>query len=111
MANEQGGQVRETDQKDLTTTALTDVHTTPANGSKSVVVTICNRGAATTFSLAVRIGGVAISNGAYHFFGAPLGANQTIKEAILGLNAGDVIGVQAGAANQVSVSVNGIDFK
>ncbi|MCH9736249.1 MAG: hypothetical protein K0U78_17130, partial [Actinomycetia bacterium] len=95
---------------DLTTTSLTDVYTVPA-ATESVVSTIviANRSAtATTYSIAVRTEGDAISNKHYIASGVALGANNSTTLTLgITVEATDVISVSAGDANAVSVNLFG----
>lgn len=78
--------------------ALTTIYTVPA--ATSVVastMTVCNRSATpTTFRLAVRPAGAAISNEMYFAFDAPIGANEALAFTLgLTLAATDVVSVYA----------------
>ncbi len=100
-------------QVDLTTTSLTDVYTVPA-ATESVVSTIviANRSAtATTYSIAVRTEGDAISNKHYIASGVALGANNSTTLTLgITVEATDVISVSAGDANAVSVNLFGAEI-
>jgi len=100
-------------QADLTTTDLTDVYTVPA-ATESVISTviIANRtGSATTFKIAIRPDGAAISNVHYIAFGVPLAANDSTTLTLgITLNAADVVSVEAGDANAISVNIFGTEI-
>lgn len=90
-------------------TTNTDVYTVPA-ATQAVVSTIAvaNRGAAaSTFRIAVRPLGAAISNQHYIAYDVAIGANDTTNLTLgITLGATDVITVYVGTAN-FSVSVFG----
>jgi hypothetical protein len=100
-------------QVDLTTTSLTDVYTVPA-ATESIIstVVIANRSAtATTYSIAVRTEGDAISNKHYIASGVALPANNSTTLTIgITMVATDVLSVSAGDANAVSVNVFGAEI-
>lgn len=100
-------------QVDLTDTNLTDVYTVPAS-TESVISTIilANRTASpTTFRIALRPDGNAISNSMYIAYDVPLAANDATTLTLgLTLNAADVVSVQAGDANAVSVNISGTEI-
>lgn len=79
---------------------LTTLYTVPAATSTVVsTVAVCNQSeTATTFRLAIRIGGEALSVKQYINYDTPLPGNDTITLTIgMTLAAGDVISVYAGA--------------
>lgn len=100
-------------QLDLTTTNLTDAYTVPAL-TEAVVSTIiiANRSAsATTYSIAIRTEGDAISNKHYIASGVALPANNSTTLTVgITLAATDVISVSASTANAVSVNVFGTEI-
>lgn len=90
-------------------TTNTDVYTVPASTSAVVsTISIANRAAtATTFRIAVRPGGAAISNQHYIAYDVALAANDSVNLTLgITLATTDVITVYAGSAN-TSVSVFG----
>jgi len=78
-------------------TTLTTLYTVP--DSTQVVcstIVVCNRGAATSFRVAVRPDGAAISNEHYLYYDVAIGANQTFSATIgITLNDEDVVSVYA----------------
>lgn len=100
-------------QADLTDTNLTDVYTVPA-GTETVISTIiiANRTAsATTFRIALKPDGAAISNSMYIAYDVPLPASDATTLTLgITLNATDVVAVQAGDANAVSVNISGTEI-
>lgn len=89
---------------------LTDLYTVPADTqficSK---LQVCNRGAATTFRVAVRPAGAAISNEMYQYYDAAIGANEAFPVmAGVTLGAGDVISVYNTLAT-LSFSLYGVE--
>lgn len=100
-------------QVDLTTTSLTDIYTVPA-ATESIISTIviANRTAsATTYSIAVRTTGDAISNKHWIAFGVPIGANNSTTLTLgITVQATDVISVSAADANAVSVNIFGAEI-
>lgn len=80
---------------------LTSLYTVPAATSTVVsTIAVCNQSeTATTFRLAIRVGGEALSIKQYVNYDTPLPGNDTITLTIgMTLAAGDVISVHAGAA-------------
>ena len=99
-------------QLDLTTTSLTDLYTVPASTETVVsTVVIANRNAsATTFRLAVRVDGDAISNRHYLAFDVPVAANDSTTLTLgFTMAATDVLSVQAGDANRLSINAFGAE--
>lgn len=100
-------------QVDLTTTNLTDVYEVPA-ATQSVISTIvlANRtGSATTYSIAVRTEGDAISNKHYIAYGVALAANNSTTLTLgITVEATDIISVSAANANAVSVNIFGAEI-
>lgn len=87
-------------QQNPVVTTLTDLYTVPA-GKSAVVssIVICNRGAATTFRLAIAPAGAADDNKHYLYYDTAIGANDTlVLTAGLTLAATDKIRCYAGAA-------------
>lgn len=63
-------------------------------------VLVCNRSTATTFRIAVSVGGAVIANAHYLYYDLPIAANDTFVASIgLTLRAGDILRVYAGSAN------------
>lgn len=100
-------------QSDLTDTNLTDVYTVPS-ATETVISTLilANRtGTATTFRIALRPDGNAISNQHYIAYDVPLAANDSTTLTLgLTLDAADVVSVQAGDANAISVNISGTEI-
>lgn len=99
-------------QLDLTTTSLTDLYTVPS-ATETVVSTviIANRSAsATTFRLAIRVSGDAISNQHYIAYDVPVAANDSTTLTLgITMLATDVMTVSAGDANALSVNAFGAE--
>ena len=99
-------------QLDLTTTSLTDLYTVPS-GTETVVSTviIANRSAsATSFRLAIRVDGDAISNQHYIAYDVPVAANDSTTLTLgIALLATDVITVSAEDANALSINAFGAE--
>jgi len=99
-------------QLDLTTTSLTTLYTCPT-GKETVISTviIANRNAsATTFRLAIRVDGDAISNQHYIAYDVPVGANDSTTLTLgITLKATDVVTVSAGTADRLSVNAFGAE--
>lgn len=99
-------------QLDLTTTSLTDLYTCPASTETVVsTIVIANRTAtASTFRIAIRVGGDAISNQHYIAYDVPVAANDSTTLTLgITLVATDVITVSAGDANALSVNAFGAE--
>ena len=99
-------------QLDLTTTSLTDLYTVPASTETVVsTVIIANRDdEATTFRLAIRVDGDAISNQHYIAYGVPVAANDSTTLTLgITLKATDVVTVSAGTADRLSVNAFGAE--
>lgn len=97
-------------QNPLATTDTT-LYTVP--GATSTVVSslvVCNRSAAgTTFRVAVRPGGAAISNEHYIAYDSAIGGNETISLTLgLSLATTDVVTIYAGAAT-LSFNLFGVE--
>lgn len=92
-------------------TTLTTLYTVPAaKESVASTLTICNRGAATTFRIAVRPAGAAIDPKHYQTYNAPLDAGDSVFLTLgLTLAATDVVSVYAGSAD-VSFSLFGSEI-
>ena len=100
-------------QIDLTTTALEDVYTVPADRETVVsTVVIANRlGSATTFRLALRDAGNTVANKHYLAFDVPIEANDSTTITLgITAEATDVLSVSAGTANALSVNVFGTEL-
>ena len=99
-------------QLDLTTTSLTDLYTCPSSTETVVsTIVIANRNAsATTFRIAIRVDGDAISNQHYIAYDVPVAANDSTTLTLgITLLATDVITVAAGDANRLSVNAFGAE--
>ena len=100
-------------QLDLTTTALTDLYTCPVS-TEAVVSTIiiANRNAAaTSFRIAIRTDGDAISNKHYIAYDVPIAANDSTTLTLgITLTATDVVSVSATDANRLSVNMFGTEI-
>lgn len=81
-------------------TTLTSLYTVPAaTNSVCSTLSICNRGVSTTFRVAVRPAGAAISNEHYIVYDNYVNANDTIFLTLgISLAATDVVSVYAGTA-------------
>ena len=99
-------------QVDLTTTSLTDLVTVGA-GKEVIISTviIANRNAAaTTFRLAIRVDGDAISNQHYIAYDVPVAANDSTTLTLgITLKATDVVTVSAGTADRLSINAFGAE--
>jgi hypothetical protein len=82
-------------------TTTTTLYTVPALTEAVVsTITVCNRGAAATYRIAVRAGGAALDNAHYIAYGANLGAGETeFMTPGLTLEAGTIIAVYASHAD------------
>ena len=99
-------------QLDLTTTSLTDIYTVPASTETVIsTVVIANRSAtATTFRLANRVDGDAISNQHYLAYDVPVAANDSTTLTLgITMAATDVLTVSAGSANALSINAFGAE--
>ena len=99
-------------QLDLTTTSLTTLYTCPASTETVIsTVIIANRNAsATTFRLAIRVDGDAISNQHYIAYDVPVAANDSTTLTLgITLKATDVVTVSAGTADRLSVNAFGAE--
>jgi hypothetical protein len=100
-------------QLDLTTTSLTDLYTVPASTETVVsTVIIANRTAsATTFRLAIRVDGDAISNQHYIAFDVPVAANDSTTLTLgITLAATDVVTVSAADEDALSINIFGAEL-
>ena len=99
-------------QVDLTTTSLTDLVTVGA-GKEVIISTviIANRNAAaTTFRLAIRVDGDAISNQHYIAYDVPVAANDSTTLTLgITMLATDVMTVSAGDADALSINAFGAE--
>ena len=99
-------------QLDLTTTSLTTLYTCPS-GTETVISTviIANRNAeATTFRLAIRVDGDAISNQHYIAYDVPVAANDSTTLTLgITMLATDVMAVSAGDADALSINAFGAE--
>jgi len=99
-------------QLDLTTTSLTDLYTVPASTETVVsTVIIANRDdEATTFRLAIRVDGDAISNQHYIAYDVPVAANDSTTLTLgITLQATDVVTVSASDADRLSINAFGAE--
>jgi len=99
-------------QLDLTTTSLTTLYTCPSSTETVIsTVIIANRNASpTTFRLAIRVDGDAISNQHYIAYDVPVGANDSTTLTLgITLKATDVVSAQAGTADRLSVNAFGAE--
>ena len=99
-------------QLDLTTTSLTDLYTCPASTETVVsTVIIANRTAsATTFRLAIRVDGDAISNQHYIAYDVPVAPNDSTTLTLgITMLATDVMTVSAGTADRLSINAFGAE--
>jgi hypothetical protein len=78
-------------------TTQTTLYTVPALTEAIVsTITVCNRGAATTYRIAVRAAGAALADEHYIAYGANLGAGETeIMTVGLTLEAASIVAVYA----------------
>lgn len=90
-------------QSNPSATTLTTLYTVPAATSTVVsTLTICNLSAATSYRIAIRPAGAAISNAHYLVYDQYIASNDTITLTLgLTLATTDVISVYAGTANVV----------
>ena len=99
-------------QLDLTTTNLTTLYTCPAS-TETVISTIiiANRNAsADTFRLAIRADGDPISNIHYIAYDVPVAANDSTTLTLgITVKATDVVSVQAGTADSLSINAFGAE--
>ena len=99
-------------QLDLTTTSLTDLYTCPSSTETVVsTVIIANRTASTTtFRLAIRVDGDAISNQHYIAYDVPVAANDSTTLTLgITMLATDVMTVSAGDADALSINAFGAE--
>ena len=98
-------------QLDLTTTSLTTLYTCPASTETVIsTVIIANRTAATTFRLAIRVDGDAISNQHYIAYDVPVAANDSTTLTLgITVKATDVVTVSAGTADRLSINAFGAE--
>jgi len=99
-------------QLDLTTTSLTDLYTCPSSTETVVsTVIIANRDdEATTFRLAIRVDGDAISNQHYIAYDVPVAANDSTTLTLgITMLATDVMTVSAGDADRLSINAFGAE--
>ena len=92
-------------------TTNTDLYTVPASTSSVCsTLSICNRGSATTFRVAVRPTGSAINNQHYIVYDSYINANDSVFLTIgLALATTDVVTVYAGTAN-LSFTLSGTEI-
>lgn len=89
---------------------LTTGYTVPAATSAIVsTITVANRSVATSFRIAIRIAGAAISNEQYIAFDVPIAGNETITLTLgITLAATDVVSVFATLAT-LSFNIFGVE--
>ena len=100
-------------QIDLTTTALEDVYTVPANRETIIsTIVIANRAATdTTFTLALRDQGVTLANKHLLASDVSVEANDSTTLTLgITLEAADVLSVAAGDGDRLSVNVFGTEI-
>lgn len=85
----------------------TDLYTVPDLYTATVRLFVANRGAATTYRIALRSDGDALANQHYIAFDEPLDANEVAVYTVE-LDETDVVTVRAGSAN-VSFVANGVE--
>lgn len=92
-------------------TTLTTLYTVPsATSSVCSTVSICNLGVSTTYRIAVRPAGAAISNQHYLIYDSAISANDSIMLTLgISLATTDVVSVYAGTAN-VAFSLFGVEI-
>lgn len=92
-------------------TTNTDAYTVGSSTSAVVsTITVCNRGATTTFRIAVRPAGAAIANQHYIIYDNVINANDTVSLTLgITLATTDVVTVYVGAAT-VSFSLFGSEI-
>ena len=97
-------------QSNPSATTLTTLYTVPAlTQAVCSTIVICNRGAATSFRIAVRPAGAGISNEHYIAYDVVIGANETIALTIgITLEATDVVSVYATLAT-LSFNLFGVE--
>lgn len=90
--------------------ALTTAYTVPALTSTIVsTVVVANRSVATTFRLAIRLAGAAISNEMYLAYDVPIAANETISLTLgITLATTDIVSVYATLAT-LSFNIFGVE--
>ena len=89
--------------------SLTTAYTVPALTSAIVsTIVVANRSVATTFRIAVRLAGAAISNEMYLAYDVPIGANETIALTLgITLATTDIVSVYATLAT-LSFNIFGV---
>lgn len=97
-------------QVDPLAATLTTGYTVPAATSAIVSsITVANRGAATSFRIAVRPAGAAIANQHYIVYDSPISANQTLSLTLgITLATTDVVSVYATLAT-ISFNIFGVE--
>jgi hypothetical protein len=89
-------------------TTLTAAYTVPLNRHATVRVLACNRGATTSFRIAVSPAGASIANAHYIAYDQPLDANDSVSSVAVTVTATDVVRVYS-ASGDVSFTVTGIE--
>jgi hypothetical protein len=82
-------------------TTATTLYTVPISTSTVCsTLTVCNRGASTTYRIAIRPAGATLANQHYIVYDAVIAANESVLLTIgITLDTTDVITVYAGTAN------------
>lgn len=82
-------------------TTATTLYTVPSSTSTVCsTLTVCNRGASTTYRIAIRPAGATLANQHYIVYDAVIAANESVLLTIgITLDTTDVITVYAGTAN------------
>lgn len=92
-------------------TTLTTLYTVPSlTQAVCSTLSVCNLGASTTYRLAVRPSGAAISNQHYLIYDGAVNSGDSIFLTLgISLDATDVVSIYAGTAN-VSFSLFGVEI-
>lgn len=99
-------------QQSPSATTLTTLYTVPSSTDTIVsTVTVCNRSATpTSFRIAVRPAGAAISNEHYLYYDIPIGGNDTFAATLgIALDTTDVVSVYATLAT-LSFTATGVEI-
>lgn len=97
-------------QLDNAVTTLEALYTVPGATTATVsTFVVCNRGVATSFRMAVDVGGSGIADKDYLYYDIPIGANDTFAATIgITLAATDVVRVYS-TSGDTSMSLFGIE--
>lgn len=82
-------------QSNPSATTLTDLYTVPASTEATLQVVVANRGAATSFRLAVAPNGASDDNSHYTAYDVAIGANSVYTSPKITVDAADVVRVYA----------------